>query len=190
MKALFFSAARGAAFAFLAAALTPTSAGAHDFDADKVELSVLHPWARPTPPNASAGAVYFHIDNRDAADKLIAARCSCANSAEFHESRVDSKGMSTMRQLSGVDLAAKQRTKFEPAGLHVMLMGLQKPLVKGDRFPLELEFARAGKITVEVYVENGPASMPPDASHEHHDHHELHEHQEKQDEAHKHHEHH
>ena len=34
-----------------------------------------------------------------------------------------------------------------------MLMELKRPLVAGDRFPMTLEFERAGKLEIEVVVE-------------------------------------
>ena len=37
-----------------------------------------------------------------------------------------------------------------PQGTHVMLMGLDEPLVAGERFPLTLQFATAGTVTVTV----------------------------------------
>ena len=40
---------------------------------------------------------------------------------------------------------------------HIMLFGLKKPLVAGERFPLSLQFERAGTVQVEVQVEAGAA---------------------------------
>jgi copper(I)-binding protein len=41
---------------------------------------------------------------------------------------------------------------FAPGGLHLMLYGLSKPLVAGQRFPLELRFEKAGVVRTDVIV--------------------------------------
>ena len=38
-------------------------------------------------------------------------------------------------------------------GYHMMLVGLKKPLKEGDTFPMTLQFERAGKVDVKVYVQ-------------------------------------
>jgi hypothetical protein len=40
-----------------------------------------------------------------------------------------------------------------PGGLHVMLIGLTRPLAAGERVPLTLRFERAGAVTVEAEVQ-------------------------------------
>ena len=53
--------------------------------------------------------------------------------------------------------------RFEPGGNHVMLFGLTQPLVAGERFPLTLQFEKAGKVVVEVAIE----AEAPQAEHHH-----------------------
>ena len=57
-----------------------------------------------------------------------------------------------------VDVPAGGKTALEPGGLHVMLIGLKAPLKEGDKFPLTLTFAKAGKVDVEVIVEKPGAA--------------------------------
>jgi periplasmic copper chaperone A len=47
---------------------------------------------------------------------------------------------------------AGQELKFEPNGMHLMLMGLKKPLVEGQTFELNLVFEVAGARKVKVVV--------------------------------------
>jgi periplasmic copper chaperone A len=50
--------------------------------------------------------------------------------------------------------------------MHIMLIGLKKPLTAGQSFPLTLTFAKAGTRTVEVAVEKIGAEGPaPAAAH-------------------------
>ena len=44
------------------------------------------------------------------------------------------------------------QAQFAPNGMHVMLMGLKKPLVEGQKFELDLLFEVAGPRKVQVVV--------------------------------------
>ena len=46
---------------------------------------------------------------------------------------------------------------LEPGGLHIMLMRLGSPLVKGEAFPMTLTFERAGTIAIRVEVRDAGA---------------------------------
>jgi len=70
-----------------------------------------------------------------------------------------------MRELLSVDVAAKGHVRFEPSGLHVMLVDLVRPLKKGERFPLTLVFQHAGSVHVEAIVQDLGAMTPPGESH-------------------------
>jgi copper(I)-binding protein len=47
---------------------------------------------------------------------------------------------------------AGQTLEFKPGGMHVMLMGLRKPLVAGTAYELDLLFEVAGARKVKVLV--------------------------------------
>jgi copper(I)-binding protein len=51
-----------------------------------------------------------------------------------------------------VELQAGQPFSVAPGGAHFMLIDLRQPLVAGMRFPMTLEFQRAGAVTVQVHV--------------------------------------
>jgi len=79
-----------------------------------------------------------------------------------------------MRALPQLELKAGQKLEMKPgAGAHIMLFGLKKPLVAGDKFPLTLTFRKAGKIetTVEVADMGMPAKKKDDDGDMHHHHH-------------------
>jgi hypothetical protein len=75
-------------------------------------------------------------------------------------------GMSKMRPVDGVSIPAGGTVQLAPKGLHLMLMGLDKPLVAGERFPLKLHFEKSGDLSVDVQVR--PATAPDPAPAEHH----------------------
>ena len=137
-----------AATALLALAAAPL----HATDYPAGELLIAQPWSPPTPPTAAVGAVYLSITNRGAtADRLVAVSTPVAGSAEIHESRT-LNGMVTMDQLPALDCPAHATVTIAPGGLHIMLLGLKRPLAAGADFPLTLRFEGAGAVTVQVHV--------------------------------------
>ncbi len=142
-------AGRGAALLVLWLMLQ-APAGAADFRAGN--LIVSEPWSSPTPPGAGVGAVYFSLTNTGTkADRLTAISSSIAGRAEIHESRrVD--GMMQMRPVSFIECPPGATVKIEPGGLHVMLLGLTRPLAAGTQFPLSLSFRDSGILNVMVTV--------------------------------------
>ncbi len=109
-------------------------------------------WARATASKAKNGAAYLTIkNNTDKADKLLSGRADAAKRTALHN-HVMEKGVMKMRHVMAIDIPAKGMVMMKPGGLHVMLMGLKAPLVKGTTLPLTLMFQNAGEVTVEVMV--------------------------------------
>jgi copper(I)-binding protein len=121
-----------------------------------VDIQVSQAWARPTPPTAQVGAVYFSISNGGTKeDKLLAVSSGVAGSVEIHETQTI-KGVMQMRPVASVSCPPGATVKVEPGGLHVMLLGLKQPLIEGTRMELTLRFRDAGALTIQVPVRNGP----------------------------------
>ena len=76
-----------------------------------------------------------------------------------------------MRPVTSVDVPARGRVRFEPSGMHVMLIDLVRPLRKGDRFPLLLVFQHAGPVRVEAIVQDLGTLTPPGGKDTDNDHH-------------------
>lgn len=115
-------------------------------------LVIGHVWARPSPPGVSVAAVYLDLSNQGSADdRLLRITSAVASSVQLHETH-DNHGMMSMRQLPFVDVPAGSTVKAAPGALHIMLLGLKKPLLNGDTFSLTLVFANAGELTVQVRV--------------------------------------
>jgi periplasmic copper chaperone A len=101
------------------------------------------------------GVVYLTIENSgDSADRLLSATSDVAEAVELHNvNMVD--GVMQMRQVEGgVEIPAGGTTVFEPSGLHIMLIGLNRSLEIGDIFDVELKFEHAGMITVQSEVKD------------------------------------
>lgn len=55
------------------------------------------------------------------------------------------KGGMTMKQVHSIEIHGGDAVILEPGGYHVMLIGLKKPIAKGDRVELTLTFKRSGR---------------------------------------------
>lgn len=136
-------------------------------------LQVEQAWARALPPNAPAAAVYLTVNNPGAADRLLSVRTPIAARAEMHATRKDGELLKMEREES-VEIPAKGTVAFVPGGRHIMLMGLQQPLVAGTRFDLTLVFEHAGERDVRVDIrDQAPGAVPAhgQAGHDHAMHH-------------------
>jgi copper(I)-binding protein len=138
--------ARNLMFGLLVAA---TPALAHDYKLGPIVIE--HPWARATP--VKVGAAYMTLKNTGAApDRLVKVASPAAEKVEIHETRIES-GMAMMRPAGALEIRPGATVELRPGGLHVMMMGLQRPLREGERLKLVLTFEKAGTIEVEAAVE-------------------------------------
>jgi len=136
---------------FVAALMAASTAFAQA--GDNAKIVVQEPWARATPSGAMSGAAYMTIDNKStAADRLTGVASEVAAKVQVHEMKVVN-GVMQMRELAdGLAIPAGKSVTLKPGSYHVMLMGLKKPLVAGQSFPLTLTFAKAGTISVTVPI--------------------------------------
>jgi periplasmic copper chaperone A len=139
------------------------SAIAHDFTVGS--LFILHPYSVPSSFAAKNGAVYIRgITNKGSVpDKLISGSTPVAATVELHTMKMDGDVM-RMREIAALPLPATTEVTLRhdergENGYHLMLMGLNRPLNEGDRFPLTMTFEKAGKIEVMVVVEKRKADV-------------------------------
>jgi len=125
---------------------------------------VTDAWARATPPGSDVAAVYLTLHGGAAADRLAGASTPRATMTHLHSMEY-AGGMATMRTVDGVEVPAGKTVTLAPHGLHLMLMGVAKPLVTGERFPVTLHFVKGGDRLIEVQVRPATAPDPPSASH-------------------------
>jgi len=139
---------------FAAGLLAATApARAHDYKVGAIVIE--RPWARATP--VKVGGAYMTIRNRGTApDRLLKVASPAAEKAEIHETRIED-GMAMMRATGALELEPGATIELKPGGLHVMLMGLERPLEEGESLKLVLTFEKAGTIEVEATVEKAGA---------------------------------
>ena len=152
-------------FAF-AALFAVLSASAHAQEIKAGDLVITKPWSRATPGGAKIAGGFLTIENKGAApDRLIGGSGDFAGKVEIHEMAMNN-GVMTMRPLDkGLAIEPGKTVKLAPGGFHLMLMDLKNPLKQGEKVPLELQFEKAGKVTVSLDVQGVGAQGPAGAGH-------------------------
>lgn len=130
--------------------LISTPSWGHETASDHA-LEISDVWTRKTRRTTSA-AVYMKVHNAtEAPDTITAVSSPIANMATLHLSQ-EVDGIMQMNMQDSITVPVGETVSFEPGGLHIMLMGLSKPLAEGDVFPVTLSFEKAGDVTVYVDV--------------------------------------
>jgi copper(I)-binding protein len=137
---------------------------AHDYD--KGALSIVHPHARATVGGAKTGVGYVRILNKAATpDRLMSVTADVSERVELHQTVRDGSIMRMRSLPGGISVPAKGKVELEPGGMHIMFVGLKRPLKEGQTFDASLQFEKAGKVPVVFLVE--AAGSTAGAKHDH-----------------------
>ena len=123
------------------------------------QVSAEQPWTRATPPGAKVGAGFMVLKNPGAADRVVGASSPVAGRVEMHITTREGDVMK-MREVKGFDLPAGGTFELKPGGAHLMLMGLKRPISKGDKVPLTLKLEKGGELKLELTAQEAGARAP------------------------------
>lgn len=116
-------------------------------------ITVQNAWMRPT-AQGNNGAAYFILENHSAdAEELVEISSDVADSVEIHESSMEeSTGIMQMNRVYSVPLLGRSEVAFEPGGLHIMLVKVNRDLSIGENVELTLHFKNHEDVAVNVSV--------------------------------------
>ncbi len=138
------------AAALCAAATSAALAFAGERAAERV--TARDPFVRLMPPHQPNTGAFMRLRNGgDQGHKLVAAASPAAKVVELHE-HVHDGGVMKMRPVKEIEIKARGETVLEPGGLHVMLIGLVKPLKEGEAVPITLTFEDGSTVKIEAPV--------------------------------------
>jgi periplasmic copper chaperone A len=125
------------------------------------DITVIDAFARASAtPNPMSGAAYISVKNNGGeADQLLRITAEGVGSIMLHETKM-SDDMSSMMETDLPEIAANSTLTMAPGGLHLMLMGLEKPLKKGENLKLVLTFEKFGPLEVSVPIGSVGALQP------------------------------
>ncbi|MFN7619968.1 MAG: copper chaperone PCu(A)C [bacterium] len=128
-------------------ACSPSGPGAGEAAAVQVAGAIC----RPTPVGRQMTGCYLTLTTTTA-DRLVSVTSPAANLVQIHESRIES-GMMMMNELKeGLPLPAGETVALAPGGNHLMLLGVEEPLVAGDTVALTLTFESSSPVEVTATV--------------------------------------
>lgn len=117
----------------LATVIAASSAVAH------ADVIVTDAWIRGTVAGQHATGAFMKLRSPSDAS-LVAVATPAAKTAELH-SMTNDNGVMKMRALPSIALPAGKTVELSPAGLHVMLLDIAKPMKEGESVPMTLTFA-------------------------------------------------
>lgn len=134
-------------------------------------LIIEHAHARATVGNMPNSAAFLQLSNKGKSDDaLVSASTTIADRVELHTMSMEGDVMK-MRTVDSVDLKAEASLAMKPGqGPHIMLFGLKKPLKAGEKFPMTLNFRKAGAVDVSVEVMDFAAHGNHGSGHAHEEH--------------------
>ncbi|MDN4504319.1 copper chaperone PCu(A)C [Alteromonadaceae bacterium BrNp21-10] len=125
-------------------------------------ISITDATIRVLPPMVPNTSAYFTLTNNDTIERtIVSAISSAAPQVEIHE-HVMLDDMMRMQQVEKVVIAPGETVTFAPGGLHLMLFGLNKPLINDDKVSVTLQMKNGEQLEFTAIAQ------APNAHHQHH----------------------
>ena len=142
----------------IVAAMMLLATAAHAHSQKFKTLEIVHPWCIETEGNANPVVVSMTIRNTGTkSDRLLQVSASIAAKTELRGSAPSGTNGDV---IASVPVERRGEVNLKRGGPHILMTGVQKPLEPYDSFPMTLTFERAGKVEVEVMVEDAKVLEP------------------------------
>jgi len=133
-------------------------------------LMVMDPWIREAPPNTKMLACYFTIMNHSGKSaEIVGASSDKFEKIELHKS-VNEDGVAKMIAQSSVEVGKHATVKFQPGGLHLMLINPKVQLKAGDKVDIALKLKSGDELKMTAVVKKGSGNEEGSHEHMHHEH--------------------
>jgi len=138
--------------------LLPVRADSSGVRAEADLIVVSDASVQPVPPVATTTAAYMVLTHNGMGGEggradvgLVSVASPCCRAAELHRSG-SHKGLMKMARVHEVVIKAGETVRMAPGGLHIMLIGLNEPVRRGDTVPITLTFRDGTSVTVSARV--------------------------------------
>ena len=139
--------AMGMAAAAVALLAVASTAAGHEFKIKDLEF--IHPYTREPARGVKDVSVYMVLRNTGGTgERIVGVSSPFAARGELRAAKAAGEG-----QLPAIEIAANATMELEAEGPHIRLLGLTEPLDGYQYFPVLLTFERAGRVEIDVYVE-------------------------------------
>tara|TARA_B100000609_G_scaffold71771_1_gene57050 strand:- start:306 stop:776 length:471 start_codon:yes stop_codon:yes gene_type:complete len=133
------------------------------------QIMISDAYARSSGPLAKAGAAYMRIMNHsNESDRLLGVKSDIAIKTELHTHEKDDNGVMKMVRIDeGIKIGAMKEHSLIRGGQHIMFMGLKGHFETGKIIPLTLLFEKAGKVDIEIIIDQDRKEIKHSHSHTH-----------------------
>lgn len=117
-----------------------------------MDMKIKDGYIRETPPNVVNSAAFMTLKNTSDKDVIVVnAISSISKKVELHTHDMKN-GVMKMYKIPQIRIKANSQIILKPGGLHVMFIGLHKPLKVGERvtFSFELSDGTKQKVTLPI----------------------------------------
>jgi Uncharacterized protein conserved in bacteria len=126
---------------------------AHGHETMNDNITIEHAWSRATAPGAPTGASYATITNKTDNDiTLTSVNSDVAEKIEMHGMKMEGDLMKMFTLEEPLVIPANSSLDIVPNGIHVMLIGLNKPLVVDEHFDMTFNFSNGDSLTTQVNI--------------------------------------
>ena len=122
-------------------------------------LRIVNPWTRAAGQGMQGGGFLVIRNTGTTPDRLVSGTTPVAGRLELHTHIRDGDVM-RMRPVADIPVPANGEVTLQPGGLHLMLIGLTRPMNDGQTIPVTLRFEQAGEVTVQLAVQAAGARQP------------------------------
>ncbi len=120
------------------------------------DIRLGNPFTFETSKLAKAGGAYVTITNLSNAPDTLVGASGDFPKVEIH-TVIEDNGVTKMRPVEAIEIAAGATVALEPGGYHIMLMGIPAPFEVGDTVQATLIFENAGAVDVIFPVKSRDA---------------------------------
>lgn len=117
-------------------------------------VEIAHAWARLDRDNKRRATIYFEIANRSDIDEtLVSVWTPLADKAALAAPRWEGMRM-FMERVDSLEIPAGGEVTLRPGAYQVDVVQLSRRLHPGQTIPLEIRFARAGRMEIRAEISN------------------------------------
>ncbi len=117
------------------------------------DLEVSGGFAKAMLPGQPVGGGFFTVKNNGSADdQLLSVASPAAGQVQIHEMSMQGNVMKMRELKDGITIPAGKTVELTPGNLHLMFIKVAAPFKQGDKVPVTLTFAKAGKVDLVLNV--------------------------------------
>ena len=154
-------------FSFITILIPYQIAWSNDFKKNTIEVS--NPYIYKPFVGARSAAGYLIIRNNAHKELNLLQVSTALGRAMLHKTTTTDDGIVKMEHLMEVNIPAGDELIMQPGGIHVMIMGISRPLIVGEKIPAKLKFSNGLEMDIEFTVQEHKkhSDLQTKSKHEH-----------------------